>query len=647
MPAIQNVERRGAVYYWRRTLRFPDGNAPTVRLSLRTTDQSVARRLACAMTTGSETLRMKVENEARASGLTAEQKTDIFRRAMANLRDELDRNHIDFQRTDPDEASDMIASLVEIYERMLGDFIRHGVPPHAGTREYVEARFPDLSEEQRDGIFGMFRMTPNPVEGTLAVARTEVERVGGGEGPTAIAVARKAIFEGKLAAAREFRQRLDDPISFYGHMPSASPPAAMSAHAPTPEVGVQAVPSEFAGLGPVAAAEKFIADNPKIMGDVDGKRKARWTDKTRSQFLTAARLLQKSYGDRPLHLLTHADVLALNAHFARLPTSHHKSPRHIPLTLEEICVEAEAAVAAGTMPRETIGLITATTNRHFLFLRELAQWVRKAVPSMAEIDWSAFIFEDDRDAREQREAYTVEQGRALFRLPIWTGCRSAEYRLSPGARIWHDAGYWLLLIAWYSGMRRQEMCQLRLDDVRCDDGIWYFNVRNFEQNRLKNRAAIRRVPLADELLRLGLVGYVQALQKKRETMLFPELQGAGSRQTQGDAFYKQWWMKIAEHLDFIKPGQSVHSIRHTVATELKEQRVFEEERADLLGHAITSETGGRYSKAASLHRLQEVVNLIPVVTDRLDPHPVTILPADLRKPRGIRSRFEPRVRQDP
>lgn len=651
MPAIQNVERRGAVYYWRRTLRFPDGNAPTVRLSLRTTDQSVARRMACAMTTGSEALRMKVESEARASGLTTEQKADIFRKAMANLRDQLDRNHVDFQRTDPDEASEMIASLVEIYERMLGDFIRHGVPPHAGTREYVDTRFPDLNEDQREGIFQMFRLTPNPVEGTVSMARAEVDRVGGADSPMAIAMARKAIFEGKFAAAREFRQRLDDPMSFYGHMSAVSPPlvpaATVPIDVPAPQISVQAVPAAFTALGPVAAAEKFIADNPKIRGDVDGKRKARWTDKTRSQFLTAARLLQKSYGDRPLHLLTHADVFALNAHFARLPSSHHKSPRHTPMTLEAICLEAEAAVASGKLAKETIGLIAATTNRHFLFLRELAQWVRKAVPSMAEIDWNAFIFEDDRDARDQRKAYSVEQGRTLFRLPIWTGCRSATYRLSPGTRIWHDAGYWLLLIAWYSGMRRQEMCQLRLDDVRCDDGIWYFNVRNFELSRLKNRAAIRCVPVADELLRLGLIDYVQALLKKRETMLFPELQGSSSRPTQGDAFYKQWWMKIAAHLDFIEPGQSVHAIRHTVATELKERRVFEEERADLLGHAITSETGGRYSKAASLHRLREVVNLIPVVTDNLTAHPVTILSDQLRKPRGVRSRFEPRVRQNP
>jgi hypothetical protein len=301
-----------------------------------------------------------------------------------NLRDELDRNHVQFQRTDPDEASELITDLVEIYERMLGDFILHGVPPQAGTREYVDGRFSDLNEEQREGIFQMFRMTPSPVAGTLAAAEAEAARVGADAGPVAIALARKAIFEGKLAAAREFRQRLDDPISFYGEV--ATPVASTKLVEPP---AAPIIPPAFATLGPVAAASlpsKIIADNPKIMGDVDGKRKARWTDKTRSQFLASARLLQKSYGDRPLHRLTHEDVLTLNGQFARLPTSHHKSPRHGPMTLEAICREAEEAVALGTMSKDAIGLITTTTNRHFLFLRELVQWARKAVPSMAEID---------------------------------------------------------------------------------------------------------------------------------------------------------------------------------------------------------------------------------------------------------------------
>jgi integrase len=637
MPAIQNVERRCAVYYWRRTLRFQDGNSLTLRLSLRTTDQSAARRMACAMTTKSETLRMTLIDGLKTSTLTFDQKTDIFRRAMMGLRDELDRNHVEFQHSDPEDATYLIEGLVDIYEKMLGDFVVHGLPPNAGSREYVEERFAELTDDQRDGIVQLFEIKPDLAADTNEHARIELSRVGGSVEPSNIAIARKAIFEGKLAAAMEFRRRLRDPLSFYGQLTSPTGPAVAYAAPPSVASSVEIVPEPWDSLTPTQAAEKFVTDNPKIEGDGEGgKRKARWTPKTLSQFLSSARLLEKSYGAKPLHLIRHEDILKLNNHFAGLPVSHHKSPRHGPMSLEEICAETAAALAANKMPKSAIGLNATTTNRHFQFLRELITWMRRSVPSMSDLKWDDFIFPDDRDARDQRDAYTVEEGRAMFRLPIWTGARSASHRLEPGIEFWHDAAYWVILIAWYTGLRRQEICQLRLADVTRQEGVWSIEVHARDGNKVKNNSSKRFVPLAEELLRLGLIGYADALRGAGETWLFPELQSESGEMRQGDVFYKNVWMKIAPHLDFVEPGQAIHAFRHTVATQLKDQRIFEEERADLIGHTLQGETAGRYSKAASILRLKEVVDKIPVVTDRLKFFRTRLLPSHLRQPRRQR-----------
>lgn len=107
MPAIQNVERRGAVYYWRRTVRFQDGKPFTLRLSLRTTAQAVARSMGCAMTAKSETLKMTLGQDGRAASLTTVQKAGIFREAMEGMRDYLEQIHVGYQRTDP-EATFMV-----------------------------------------------------------------------------------------------------------------------------------------------------------------------------------------------------------------------------------------------------------------------------------------------------------------------------------------------------------------------------------------------------------------------------------------------------------------------------------------------------------------------------------------------------------
>lgn len=147
---------------------------------------------------------------------------------------------------------------------------------------------------------------------------------------------------------------------------------------------------------------------------------------------------------------------------------------------------------------------------------------------------------------------------------------------------------------------------------------------------------MRLVPFADELTRLGLPEYIKALRAAGETMLFPELRTASGKRSYGDVFYKNWWMKIAKKLDFIEPGQAIHSFRHTVTTELKHREVFLETRADLVGHTMSGETAGRYSKAARLIRLKEAVDQIPKVTDRLRPRAMRLLPASSRQPRPAR-----------
>lgn len=643
MPAIQNVERRGAVYYWRRTVRFQDGKPFTLRLSLRTTAQAVARSMGCAMTAKSETLKMTLGKDGPAAKLTTVQKAGIFRQAMEGMRDHLEQVHVGFQRTEPD-ATFMIEGLVGIYEAMLRDFVVHGVPENVGSREHVEARFSGLTDEQKETLIDFFADQPEWRERSHDRAAQDLRTAGVAETDDNLDIARKVNLEGRLAAALEYRRRLVDPATMWAAMtddriPAAPMPFAAVAAAPV-TVPAPLPPREpevaepWASMTPTQAAERFIADNPKIVGDA--RRKARWTEKTRTQFLSAARLLEKSYGALPIRLVGREDVVRLNEHFSRLPVSHHKSRRHDAMSLEEICREAEAEVKAGTRDERTIGLQSTSTNRHFLFLKELVAWFGKQVDGVATIDWSDFLYEDDRDARDQRDAYTEEEGRQLFRLPIWMGSRSLGRRLEQGTEIWHDAGFWVLPIAWYTGCRREEICQLTLDDIGEENGIWFFTITDENGGRVKNRAAVRLVPFADELIRLGLPDYVKALRAAGETMLFPELRTASGKRSYGDVYYKNWWMKIARKLDFIEPGQAIHSFRHTVTTELKHREVFLETRADLVGHTMSGETAGRYSKAARLTRLKEAVDQIPKVTDRLRPLPTRLLPSSSRQPRPVR-----------
>ena len=129
--------------------------------------------------------------------------------------------------------------------------------------------------------------------------------------------------------------------------------------------------------------------------------------------------------------------------------------------------------------------------------------------------------------------------------------------------------------------------------------------------------------------------YVKALEKAGEVLLFPELVAESGIGTMGDAYYKRGWTKLAKALPFLTQGQAMHSFRHTAINAMKAAKISPEVRADFAGHALSSETEGRYSKTHSA-LLKEAVEAIPKVTADLTKAPPLILPAKLRAARKAR-----------
>ncbi len=292
-------------------------------------------------------------------------------------------------------------------------------------------------------------------------------------------------------------------------------------------------------------------------------------------------------GGRPLASVTDADLVKLDDCVNALHgQSFRKSERQRAMTIQAIVDETAIRLRKGEIAESGIGLGIGTTNRHWGFLRQLTTWLARH-QAIASLDYSAFVIEDDRDPRELRDTYTVDEGRALFALPPWTGSVSLDRRLKAGRSMHLDACCYVPLIGWYTGLRREEICGLELADIAQDTGIWHFEVRDNSVRTLKTKTSRRLVPFYAELERLRLPEYVAALREAGETLLFPELVAESGKGTMGDAFYKLHWTKIARCLDFIEPVQAIHSFRHTVADELKAQFVFEEIRADLVGHRIS------------------------------------------------------------
>lgn len=191
-------------------------------------------------------------------------------------------------------------------------------------------------------------------------------------------------------------------------------------------------------------------------------------------------------------------------------------------------------------------------------------------------------------------------------------------RFTPGTAIVHDAFYWVPLLLYYTGARREEICKLRPDDFRELDGIPYIQIDETETGRVKNDGSVRAIPLHSELIRLGLIKFVEECRRRGRDVLFPELRPTNKVQKYGDVFYKRAWVHIRER-GGLSPDANIHDTRHRFSMALKDQMVQSEYRGDLLGHVGKTITEERYSEAAGLRLLRDVVNRLPSLTNSLAP----------------------------
>jgi integrase len=403
---------------------------------------------------------------------------------------------------------------------------------------------------------------------------------------------RDACLEAEAALTAASQPRVVEPV--------AAPP---SQGAPPPAAGPSV--SELAAL----AAKDLRADG-------------RWDDKLCRQAISTVAVFELLIGVKPFASCTQEDLANFKRKLRLLPKRYDMTSEKS----RQIVLAAAAEKPTGLLAAE-FGLAPSTINRHITALRVIHRWA--ATVGVAAPEWK---FENlhvgiskKKRARNQRPPTSPDDLKKLFALPIFTGCQPhrggtgqamLRARFTPGATIVHDAFYWVPLIAHYAGVRREENCKLRPADFRELDGIHYIQIEETETGRVKNEGSVRAVPIHRELIRLGLLEFVEACRKEGRDVLFPELRPMNRTQRFGDVFYKRCWVNIRAK-GGLSPKADIHGARHRFSTALKDQRVESEFRADLMGHVGKTITEERYSEPAELRLLREMVNQLPSMTDDL------------------------------
>jgi integrase len=165
--------------------------------------------------------------------------------------------------------------------------------------------------------------------------------------------------------------------------------------------------------------------------------------------------------------------------------------------------------------------------------------------------------------------------------------------------------FWIPMIGMYSGMRREEICQLHAGDIREIDGITCIEVNDNEGKNLKTKNSARIVPVHPKLIALGFLEFVKTCQTGVNMWGFRQWKGTWGKQ------FGNWWSIYfnRQHIT-TDPLKTFHSLRHTFANTLKQAGVQETLIAELMGHANGNITTGRYGKRYQPGRLLEAISKI-------------------------------------
>lgn len=162
----------------------------------------------------------------------------------------------------------------------------------------------------------------------------------------------------------------------------------------------------------------------------------------------------------------------------------------------------------------------------------------------------------------------------------------------------HDPLFALSVIALYSGLRREEIAGLRIDDIE---------EQCFVVKEGKSRTTVRRVPMHEVLAPL----IEQLVRTTSDAFLIPGLLSGGADHKRGHYIGKRFGHAIRK-LELSDPALVFHSLRHTFIQKCEEAGVPESTAKLLVGHSrwgsLTYGNRGRaYSAGVSVDSLRREI----------------------------------------
>ncbi|EKR9419679.1 site-specific integrase [Escherichia coli] len=203
-----------------------------------------------------------------------------------------------------------------------------------------------------------------------------------------------------------------------------------------------------------------------------------------------------------------------------------------------------------------------------------------------------------KDVDSKRRAFTDEE---LERLLVRV---EAEYQFTRHtAHTTSEARRWATLVSVVTGARSAEVCHLiKRDIVTLDNGLVCIDINEDGDGKsVKNKHSVRLVPLTDGAYGFDLTSFLSWVDAQPDDgPLFGMTPSA----------YSSWFNSrvLTEALPDAD-NVSLHSLRHWLATRMKERGVNLVDAQGILGHSSQAITYDLYGKGHAVGRLADALNL--------------------------------------
>lgn len=216
-------------------------------------------------------------------------------------------------------------------------------------------------------------------------------------------------------------------------------------------------------------------------------------------------------------------------------------------------------------------------------------------------------------ASEKRNPFSAEQLRAIFDAPIYRGCVDDERNYAnPGPNVIRRARFWIPLIALFTGMRLNEICQLDVSDIRrTKDGIDYIAVNDdASDKRIKTAGSKREIPIHPELVRIGFLKFVADRRKAGDRKLFSELKQ--SKKGYYSERFQRWFNEgFLPSCGARLAKTSFHSFRHSFADAMIAAELPRDVREAIGGWSPGRRTMDNYGNGVNARVLRPWIDKIP------------------------------------